>query len=94
MMRSPFKQATDFKEDKMTIQTDVTKRPKLDAGPPLGFRTRGSRAAATSKAEFAYADIELPATAKRSDFDLQTVAIVTAIIVFKLSMLGLLLVSI
>ena len=40
-----------------------------------------------------YADIELPGTSEAKDFDMATVAVVAAIVVFKLLMLSVLIVA-
>ncbi|HEU4810184.1 MAG TPA: hypothetical protein VFS69_05965 [Sphingomicrobium sp.] len=80
----------------MTIDTDIREKPKRITSEAKLFEFAAPPVPRSSvqQAQLAYADVELSTTVETSDFDLRTVAIVGGIIVFKLSMLGLLLVSI
>ena len=82
-------------ENEVNVQTNLR-----DWQPPrhrerIAFTSAGEPARPQPDSSFVgdYADIELDGTAKRSDFDMGTVAIVGSIIVFKLLMLSVLLVA-
>lgn len=77
----------------MTIDMDVKEKVNTEVERPL-FNFGGSSPPAAEEAHLAYADVELSTAVETSDFDVRTVAVVAGIILFKLSMLGLLLVSI
>lgn len=82
----------------MTIDVDIKDKPKADREARLfNFTSPPGRPGSLEQADLAdlaYADVELSTTVETSDFDVSTIAIVGGIIVFKLSMLGLLLASI
>lgn len=79
----------------MTIHTDLLERPKpyIPERKVLSFAPTLAAAAPVEKTALDYADVELSQAAEASDFDLQTIAILGGILIFKLSMLGLLLMS-
>ena len=79
----------------MTIHTDLLERPKphIPERKVLSFAQTPAAAAPAEKAALDYSDVELSQSAEASDFDLQTIAILGGIVIFKLSMLGLLLMS-
>ena len=76
----------------MTIDTQEKPKPNVDSR--LFKFTVANPAPPIERLDLAYADVELSTELETADFDVRTVAIVAGIIVFKLSMLGLLLVSI
>jgi hypothetical protein len=85
-------QPTVIEEDKMTIDLRPAPTPRVSTGSAFSFASAAARAAPIEPARLDYAYVELP-QAEASDFDLQTIAIVGGIVIFKLSMLGLLLMS-
>jgi len=85
----------EHQEDKVNVQTNLRDWQTPRDRKRIAFSSAGEPARPQPDSSFVgdYADIELDGTAKRSDFDVGTVAIVGSIIVFKLLMLSVLLVA-
>ena len=85
----------EYQEDKVNVQTNLRDWQPARDRERIAFSRAGEPAGPRPETGFVgdYADIELGGAAKRSDFDMGTVAIVGSIIVFKLLMLSVLLVA-